>query len=150
MALLRAKNVDASLTIAPFSSEGSTILEIVRDGKRLLSTTVFVTADDFADMCPRLREVAESVKQEIRCENLDADFIIEAERLVSPDDVSFRIWHGEPYMFMRGYRFVVASSHLAAANSRKRSVWSTAWRLTSRTRGPSLKASMRQPSYFSS
>jgi hypothetical protein len=39
---------------------------------------------------------------------------------------------------------------MARATSANRLVWSTPWRLSSRTRRPSLYATMRQPSTFSS
>jgi hypothetical protein len=68
--------------------------------------------DDFSELGSHLLDVAEHRNDETRVEITDGDFIIEAERLVSPEDISIRFWHGEPYMLMRGYRFVVKSADL--------------------------------------
>jgi hypothetical protein len=48
----------------------------------------------------------------MRVETTDGDFILEPERLETPGYISVRFWHGEPYMLMPGYRFVVKSADL--------------------------------------
>jgi hypothetical protein len=114
MAVLQAKNIAARLILIPPSATGGaqTHLQLVMDGSSLLSSSLTLTEDDYSDLHGRLRDVAEHRNNETRFESTDADFLVEAERLLSPDDVAIQVWHGEPYMLMRGYRFVVKSADL--------------------------------------
>ena len=114
MPVLRGKNVDAALTLGTrLASAGSkTTLQLAMDGSPLLSESLTLTEDDFSNLYERLREVAERRIDEMRFESTDADLIVEAERLSSPDDIAIRVWYGEPYMFLRGYRIVVTIGDL--------------------------------------
>jgi hypothetical protein len=107
-------NVEATFLLGPLAgTDGSaTYVQLTKDGTVLLTSELVLTDDDVSQLGNGLLEVAEQRRSETRVEITDGDFILEAERLDSPDDVSVRFWHGEPYMLMRGYRFVVKSADL--------------------------------------
>lgn len=110
MATLRSKNISAALVLRPYTTFHLQV-EFVKDGVQLLSTTVTVTKDDLQRLRQGLRDVATERCSETSVEILDGDLVIEAER-VTDADIVMRMWQGEPYLFMKGYRFLVSNADL--------------------------------------
>jgi hypothetical protein len=114
MATLRARNIEATFLFGQLAGTdgNATYVQFTKDGTVLLRNQLVVMDFDVSELGARLLDVAEQRTTQTRVEITDGDFILEAERLESPGDVSVRFWHGEPYMLMCGYRFVVKSADL--------------------------------------
>ncbi len=119
MAILHARESHFQLVLRPYgvSEKGTPTwilvqLEVRRDARALLSTSLCATLEDLDTLRACLLDVAAGRRPHCTHDTLDGDFILDVRRLEPPQDVAVGFWVGEPYVLMKGCRLVTSASNV--------------------------------------
>jgi hypothetical protein len=98
------------LVLTPLRTEQPyliTQLELFQCGERLLSDTIGLEKEDLVAMQEGIREACIGRMANYRWWGLDFDFAFDLDKsMVGQDHVAVGFWVGEPYVLMKGFRFV--------------------------------------------
>lgn len=120
MAKLYSKHSDVTLILQPYriAEEGDptwilTQVEINQGGMEHVSTVISITNYDLDDLKKQITQGISDGNGASRVASTDGDFIFELQEDPSTLALYLIVWLGEPYVLMKGFRFVTNNDNLA-------------------------------------